>query len=729
MNLIKYILFGGVLLPIISFAQVVKGKIEDQHHEPLIGATVREIGTQNGVISDYNGHFKLKMKNKSSRIIVSYTGFVTDTLKAKYGSEFHIDLKPLTTELGEVTVKGNATFKDRVNSKHVEVITAKELQKAACCNLSESFQINASVDVSFSDAVTGAKTIRMLGLDGRYVQIMRENIPNIRGLLSVNGLSYIPGTWVQSIDVGKGAGSVVNGYESMVGQINVELKKPESSEKLFFNVYGNSFGRVELNVNSAIKLNDKLHTGVLLHSNYFGNEIDRNNDSFMDLPKSRQVNFMNRYKYTGKRLRAQLGITALLDEKAGGQLGFGFNDNTLTAPLYGFSNNTARAEIFGKIGVLFPTKPYKSVGFIYSGSLLDIKSGYGKLAYSGKQNTAYGNLIYQTIIGTTTHNIRTGASILYDNYDEKLGDTTLTRSEIVPGAFLEYTFRPNEDFTLLLGGRSDFHNLYGTMFMPRIHMRYEVSHHLIFRAVLGRGYRTANIIMENNKFLVSSKKLIIREKPQPEVAWNMGVSADVDFHIADKELTVGLDYFYTSFKNQLIYDRDQNFYQINVYNLKGKSFANSFQVETKYDFSEKFSTKLAYKYYDVKATFEDKLNSVPLIPKHRFFANFGYATKYDKWKADATIQWVGSQRLPENKGLTTITTDKKTPAYLTFDAQITRGFKWGAVYLGGENLLDYRQKNPILSANNPFGKEFDASMVWAPIAGRMVYVGMRWKLD
>ena len=295
-----------------------------------------------------------------------------DTIQADLSGMMYITLQENTSELGEVVVTASSSFMDDLESKHIEIITEAELTKAACCNLSESFETNASVDVSFTDAVSGAKTIRMLGLDGRYVQINRENIPNVRGLSGRFGLSYVPGTWVQSIDVGKGAGNVVNGYESMTGQINVELKKPENSEKLYINSYANSFGRLEFNANHAFDINDKLSTALLFHSNYFNNEIDDNDDGFMDLPKSKQINFMNRYKFQGEKMVSQIGLTFMRDEKAGGQLGYGFNDDFRTSTEYGFSNKATRAEVFGKTGLLFPHKPYKGWGFIYSASYLDI---------------------------------------------------------------------------------------------------------------------------------------------------------------------------------------------------------------------------------------------------------------------------------------------------------------------------------------------------------------------
>ena len=723
------ILFIAILTLASTQAQTAQGMVADQRHQHLIGATVQELGTQNGVITSMNGSFELKLQSKEALLIVSYTGFITDTLQADLSQKMHIKLNEDSQELDEVVISSKSTFLDDLESKHIEVITEAELTKAACCNLSESFETNASVDVSFTDAVSGAKTIRMLGLDGRYVQINRGNIPNVRGLSSRYGLSYIPGTWVQSIDVGKGAGTVVNGFESMTGQINVELKKPENSETLYINSYANSFGRFELNANHAQNLNEKWSTAILLHSNYFNNEIDQNNDGFVDLPKSKQINVMNRYKFQGEKTVSQLGINVMRDEKAGGQVGFNFDDDFSSSLQYGFSNKTTRLEVFGKTGLLFQHKPYKGWGFIYSGTYLDIDSGFGRDNYSGEETTLYGNIIFQNIIGNSFHQYKTGASILYDDFDEIYIDSTFTRKEVVPGIYYEYTYIPSDRFSLLIGVRSDFHNLYSTYFTPRVHSRYQLSSNTTIRGSIGRGYRTPNALTENSNILVSSRQLIVEENPEAEVSWNIGGSIVTSVNIGSKNLGLVGDYFYTTFENQLIYDMDQNSDQLRVYNLNGKSFANSFQIEGNYAFNDFLSVKGAYKFYDVKTTIDGELRQVPFNSRDRFFLNTSYATKYDRWEADFTLQWYGSKRLPDTSDkLPEFQRETTTPDYFHANAQVSRGFRWGNVYIGSENLLNFTQSNPIIDAESPFGDEFDASLVWAPVAGRMIYAGLRYKI-
>lgn len=713
-----------------AISQTLTGSVIDNTGEPLIGATVLESGTQNGTITDVEGKFSLELSSPQSMLQISFTGFESKLVKPNFKSIMRIEMTESSESLNDVVVTGSSTFMDDLEAKHVEVISSAELTKAACCNLSESFETNASVDVSYTDAVSGAKTIQMLGLDGRYVQTNRENIPHIRGLISRYGMGYVPGTWLQSIDVGKGAGTVVNGYESMTGQLNVELKKPENSEKLYLNGYVNSFGRAEVNANHATDLNDKWSTALLLHSNYLGTEIDGNDDDFMDLPKSRQINFMNRYKYMGDRIRSQIGLQVMHDDKAGGQLGFGFGDDFKTSPMYGFSNQTTRVELFGKTGVLFPNKPYQGWGFMYSGAYTDIDAGFGRDDYSGQEKTIYGNAIYQNIIGNSFHQYKAGVSMLYDDFNEVYVDSAFARTEIVPGAFFEYSFLPGDNFSLIAGGRADFHNLYGTFLTPRLHTRYQLTEHTAVRLAIGRGYRVGNPLVENINALVSNRQFMVTEELNPEISWNMGGSVTTKLDVGDRHINLIGDYFYTTFENQLIYDMDQNSHRVTIYNLDGQSYAHSFQIEAKYQLNEFFGLKSAYKYYDVRTTIDGQLRHVPYISKNRLFLNASYSTKYDKWKADATLQWFGSKRLPNTSDKPTeFQLGSRTKDFLLLNTQVSRGFRWGSIYLGSENLLNFTQSNPIVDAENPFGNEFDASMIWAPITGRMIYVGFRYKIE
>lgn len=706
----------------------IQGKVIDENKDPLIGATVIVEGTTHGTTSDINGEFTLAMHHPNRNLVISFVGYINDTIGADT-NPLIIEMELTASELSEVVIKAETSFYDELDPIQNQVILESELLKAACCNLSESFETNASVDVSFSDAVSGSKQITMLGLDGKYVQIQRENVPHIRGLTSRFGLGYVPGTWIQTIDVGKGAGSVVNGYESMTGQINLEFKKPEHSEQVYLNAYANAFGRSELNFNSAFDLGEKWTGALLLHSDYFNNEIDRNDDGFLDLPKSRQINVLNRYKFQGEKLVSQIGVNVLLDQKAGGQKGFGFNEDANASPLYGFSNLTKRFEVFGKTGLLFPKTPYRGWGFIYSGSIQDIDSNYGRNDYSGRQETLYGNVIHQNIIGNSFHQYKTGVSFLYDRYQESYADSAFSRSEQVPGLYFEYSWLPNDDITLVAGARTDFHNLYGTYYTPRLHLRYQLNTATTLRTSVGRGYRTPNVIAENTRVLISSRSIRVMEAIEPEVSWNAGGSIVSAILLGERKIDVIADYFYTFFENQLVMDLDADAAEVRFFNLANESFAHSLQFEASMRVNDHWSLKGAYKYYNVQSQFGGVQRQVPFTARNRFFFNASYATKYDKWTWDGTLQWVGRKRLPNTSGKP-VEFQKAAfaPSYALINTQIARGFRWGSIYLGSENLLDFRQDDPIIDADNPFGEQFDGSLAWGPIAGRLIYAGFRYRV-
>ncbi|HLL94946.1 MAG TPA: TonB-dependent receptor, partial [Spirosoma sp.] len=712
-----------------SVAEKVNGR-----QVSLVGATVLWVGTSAGTVTDSVGRFQLARLPGTSRLVFSYVGYASDTVViADPAVEVNVLLRAdspgSSRTLQEVTVSGAPGQIDRLNPIQTEFINQRTLAKAACCNLSESFETNASVSVSYADAVTGARQIQFLGLGGQYVQTNVENIPTVRGLATAFGLNYIPGTWITSIDVGKGAGSVVNGYESMSGQMNIELQKPDSPDQLFLNGYANSFGRLEGNVNWSKPLSNKWSVGVLGHASTLRTEIDQNRDSFRDLPFYTQLNAINRYKYSSERFMAQFGVKALYDDRVGGQL------SRLGPSRYTFGNTTRRLEFFSKMAKLFPDQPYKGLGLILNALNHEQTALFGFRPYAGRQRTVYANLIYQSILGNTNHAYKAGASYLLDDYREQLGALQTSRTESVPGIFAEYTYTYPEKMTVVLGGRFDYHNLFGAQWTPRAHLKYNLNPNLTLRASAGRGFRVPNFLSENFGYLVSSRVIINEAALRPEISWNYGGSLTNDFTMFGQKASLVLDYHRTDFQEQLFVDIEHP-REIHFHNLYGKSFANSFQAELNYQPIRRMDVKVAYRLFDVRQSMsvpsEDTL-LLPrmMIPRDRVLLNIGYALPFDKWKFDATLQWNGSRRIPYLRTGADYTTVplEFSPGFYNLNAQVSRAFRSGLeLYIGGENLTGFRQLSPIVAANDPFGADFDAgSRVWGPITGRMVYVGFRFK--
>lgn len=738
--------------PSLAIVSGFVGETVNGKQVPLVGATLQWAGTTTGTVTDSAGHFSLLAHSAVNRLIVSYVGYQPDTITVENpATSLSIILRSEKT-LQEVTVSGAPGQIDRINPIQTEFISQRTLAKAACCNLSESFETNASVSVSYSDAVTGARQIQFLGLGGQYVQTNVENIPTVRGLATTFGLNYIPGTWITSIDVGKGAGSVVNGYESMSGQMNVELQKPDDRQYLFLNGYVNSFGRVEGNINWSTQLRAKRPTynsrwfsrpapdtqdskwsmGVLGHVSALRTEIDQNNDGFRDLPLYTQVNLINRYKYSGDRFMAQFGVKALYEDRDGGQL------SRFGESRYSFLNTTKRLEFFSKTARLYPDKPYKGLGLILNGVHHEQTARFGYSPYDGRQQTLYANLIYQTVIDNTNHNIKAGLSYLLDDYRENYRAINTARTESVPGAFAEYTYTYPEKLTLVLGGRFDYHNLFGGQWTPRAHVKYNLSPNLALRASAGRGFRVPNPFAENFGYLVSSRTVYLDERLRPEVSWNYGVSLTNDFSVFSKKASIVVDYHRTTFQNQLIVDIEHP-RELHLYNLRGPSYANSFQAEVNIQPAKRVEVKAAYRLFDVQQSMggmfgEERLLPKMMVSRDRVLLNAGYALPYDKWKFDATLQWNGPRRIPYLKEGYVHTTYQNmptdyAPGFYNLNAQISRAFRSGwEIYLGGENLTSFRQQDPIVAPNDPFGPNFDAgARVWGPVTGQMIYLGFRFK--
>ncbi|MCU0445535.1 MAG: TonB-dependent receptor [Microscillaceae bacterium] len=725
-NVLLIILLSAFYLNIS--AQTLKGVVQDKNDKsPLIGANVYWLGTSHGTITNAEGKFSLMRPDSNhNKLIISYVGYAPDTIALENQTFIEINLTA-NQSLETVEVKSTSVNVEPIQS---ELLTVKELKKAACCNLSESFETNASVDVSTSDAVTGTKQIRLLGLDGTYSQIMTENVPSIRGLASRSGLYFIPGTWVKSIDINKGAGSVVNGYESIAGQINVELAKPQNSEKLLFNAYTNMGGRWEFNVNTAQKVSEKWSTAILAHFSNLPRAIDQNDDGYMDVPKFTQANLLNRWQYSSENFEMQLGIKALYDDKIGGQNSFNLRqDRNLSSP-FGVRSQTKRLEGWGKFGFMFPKNPMQSIGIIASASRHEQHSFFGLNDYHATQNYFYLNGIFQTEFAHN-HLFKAGLSYVSDSYTEHFEARVpedymihRTRQESVPGMFAEYSAKIGKKIATVAGLRADFHNLYGNFVSPRLHFKYDVFKNTALRLSAGRGFRVANPLVESASYLASARKVLINSRLQPEMAWNYGGSLTQNFTLDYRKGMITLDFYRTDFQNQVIWDLDKSANEIHFYNLKGKSFANSFQAQIEYEVLKNFDVKLAYKRYQVMTTIDNQLRELPFVPQDRLFANFGVSTLKHKWDFDLTLEWFGKQRLPNNHQVEH-NLPEYSPSYLLINAQITRNFKKWEVYLGGENLGNYRQENPIMNPQMPYNQGFDAAMVYAPIMGAMVYTGVR----
>ena len=716
----------------------IKGLIQGadgSQKKPLYGAKIKLLQAKTGTVSREDGTFELVLpKELPDTLVISAFGYNPDTLIVSKKDRFTALNILLYSDklLPEILIeyRKNGHSISRLKTLHVEELTAIELRKAACCNLSESFETNASVDVNITDAVSGAKKIQMMGLDGVYTQIQMENIPYLRGLESAFGLSSLSGTWIESIQITKGTGNVVNGYESMAGLVNLELKKPDEMEKIYLNVYQNIFGRSEFNFNKGIILNPKWSTGFLGHvSSTYGN-IDRNKDAFRDLPTGDNTAFMNRWAYKGKKMEAQFGINFYRDRKVGGQTTFFRNEeNQVDTINYGVLINSKHIDIYGKTG-FFGKRPMQSLGIVYNIKHQEIDGFFGLKNFSGLEKRGYINVIYDDIIGTSDHKIKVGTSFVAIDISQKADTLSQKRMELVPGIFAEYTYTGRR-LTGVFGSRYDYHSIFREQFSPRVHLKYLLSEMTDLRFTAGKGWRVPNFIIDNISLLASSKQWIAPSETKPEISWNIGGSLVHEMKIFERKASISLDFYHTRFENQLIVDRDDAINAIVFSNLKNSSFSNSFQTEFSFSLIKNLEIRLAYKFLDVQAKYGNEMRQQVMIPRQRGFVNIAYITRNKRWEYDFTCSVFSPSRLPIQRDFsndTLLISDLKSPIYAMINAQITHIYKKFDFYLGGENLTNSTQKNPIIDAANPFGSKFDATNIYMPITGINIYVGIRYAI-
>ena len=734
-----------VLLPIFSFAQSsVRGIITDKENNPIANVKITIPELNSTFFSDESGTFSLIQGNGTVSLILEKEGFQKLEIQQSAAQDFTIQLEKNIVESNIETVnvvKNQKTLGRKQKAvTNTQNLSQGELQKAACCNLSESFETNPSIDVNFSDAVTGNKQIKMLGLTSPYILMSEENIPAIRGALQATGLNFIPGTWAESIQITKGAGSVTNGYESISGQINYELLKPQKEDPFFANVYVSNDGRYELNTHFANKYSDKLSSLVLLHGNTRTIKNDMNDDGFLDNPLGKQVNILNRWQYNNveKGIVSFLNIKYFKDEKTGGTL----NQDALS-PLTWTSNvNTDKVELSHKIGYLFPDMPFQSIGFQQAFQYNKMNSQFGANSHQINHKSYFSNLLFNSIISNTKHKFITGINFNYDSFQENLQvnfTKNYDRIDTSIGSFFEYAFDNLNNFSFVLGARADNHNRLGLFFTPRAHVKYNPFEKTTLRFSAGRGKRASNMFVENINILASSRDVIVNDENgklyglNPEIAWNYGTSLIQKFFLFGKENEIVVDYYKTDFSNQIVVDLE-NPSQVTFSNLKGKSFAESFQIEWNITLMRHLNLRTAYKYLNVKTDYATGLLDKPLQAKNRFFANIAYEThildKGQQWKFDATFNWIGEQRLPNTlANPTQYQLPTYSPNYQLINAQITRTFSSTfEMYLGAENLGNFKQKNAIIASDNPNSPYFDSTMIYGPVFGNMFYAGLRFKI-
>jgi len=714
-------------------------KQDNSIQSPLAGASVYWQNSTSGTVSNEYGYFTLVNKPENTVLVVSYLGFKTIKLTSGFNKPIELILIPDdAVSLNEVTVLQRRKVLQRAvfTPRNVSTIGSAELLKAACCNLSESFETNPSIDVNYADALTGTKQIQMLGLTSPYILFTQENIPNLRGSNQTFGLSFTPGTWVESIQITKGAGAVSNGYESISGQINSELIKPLTALPLFINGFHSLSGKTEVNLQGKYDLSSKLSTSLFVHANKLSQPNDNNNDGFLDLPLSKQLNVLTRLQYIDSK-KGWVGFAsfkALTDTKQIGQFSYIPALHKFKSQYWGGELDTDKWEFSLKTGYVDPEIPYRSIGFQSAISRHKQSAYFGNKNYNVSYTSYFHHLVYQSVLGNTLHKFKAGLQHMVDVYDETILTIHMKRNETNLGVFFEYNYDGIESFNAIIGARVDHHNVMGTFFTPRIHLRHAFfDNKSIIRLSAGEGRRIASIFSENQKFLGSQRTLFLAQPTEPmygllpERAWNYGLSWIQKAMLLNRPFDFILDFYRTQFTNRVVVDWETPGV-ISFYNLDGKSHAQSMQLSVNTSLNDRIELRFAYKNLDIKTDYRSGLKRVPLQAENRWFAFVGYGSVIEdskQWRADATLHHIGRQR----RVASFTTPSDFAPGFSLLSMQLTRQFSNQiSVYAGSENLLDVKQTDAVLSSDNPFGAAFDSSQLYAPVFGRMFYAGFRFNL-
>ena len=750
----------------------IKGIVLDDEGQTLVGANVYWLGTTQGTVTDLDGRFSLPKERQHNQLVTSYTGYHADTTTVSGTQELTIVLvSDLILDEVTITERRMSVYRNRFEAFDVSTIQSDELCKAACCNLSEAFETNASVDVSYADAATGAKQIKLLGLSGTYVQLLHENTPGVRGLAQSYGMEYIPGPWMQSIQVSKGTSSVVNGYEATTGQINVEFLKPQTTSPLAINLMLNSELHAEANLTGGWQIplhqhegeehedeehhhehgehchHQSLYTGLLAHYQQGFIAMDDNRDGFVEMPKTQNANLINRWFYKHGDYTFQAFVRGLYDHRRGGQMA-----DSLTNP-YRIDLTTYRVEGFIKNGYVYDQESGSSIAIIAAANYHNMSNLYGLRTWLAAQTNAYLNALWQGNFEgkgdiDNDHRLTAGLSLNFDKYDESLKDILqLDRQELTAGLFAEYNLKYEDKLSLVAGVRGDYSTRYGFFFTPRLNIRYTPWKWWTIRASAGLGYRSPNILADNAFILPSSRTISIDSDIAQECAVNTGVSTTFYIPLGQRELQLSAEYYYTRFLNSTIVDLDQDPNAVHIYSqrsVNATSFAHNAQIEASIEVLRGWTWTAAFRWTDVRQTTINadgiaQLRLKPLSNQFKGIITTSYQTPLKKWQFDITAQFNGGGRMPDGFAdyyLNQIQSNQyyqqgNTLYYKWYPqlmAQITKYWRTCSLYVGAENMTNFKQQNPVINAEQPYDTGFDASMAWGPLTGWKLYAGFRWAL-
>lgn len=759
----------------------LQGVVLDENGQPLVGANVYWAETNEGAASDENGMFEVEPVRKTKQLVTSYLGYRNDTLLVQSRDFITIVLTP-EDELAEVEVveRRKDVVRARYSAFDVQTLGKGELCRAACCNLSESFETNASVDVAYTDAGTGMHQIRMLGLSGTYVQVLGENSPAVRGLVGSYGMDYVPGPWIESVQISKGTASVRNGYEAITGQINFEFLKPQTQNPLDISFNITDEFHVELDAMGGWDIPipkdpmmGTLSTSVMAHYHNGTFTKDEDGDGFLDIPQDQSLNLLNRWYYKNDGYSFQWLMRGMHDDRHSGQRPSWNHPRQMPQDPYLIELQADRVEAMMKHGIMLDKESGMSIGIVSNASFHRQHNLYGPRLWHAEQVNAYTNAIWQNNWEgggnkDNDHQLAVGASVNYDRYDERICfDTLLLRegqgrdswltNEVTAGVFAEYTFKLEDQLSMVAGVRADYSTRYGWFMTPRLNIRYAPWEWWTIRGSVGLGYRSPLAVADYAQYLPTNRTWVMTDLKQ-EQSLNAGVTMSWDIPLGSRSMQLTAEYYYTRFLNGVVADQDSSRYSITFFNLSDVpgacAYSHNAQIEATMEILKGWTMTLAFRYNDVKQTTynavagEYQLREKVLQNRFKGLITTSYVTPKGGWQFDVTAQFNGPGRLYDgfkipdgNKQYY----EKDGAVYHTWYpqlmAQVTKYFKHNvSLYFGTANMTNFVQQNCILGDVVPAGaqgaglidshsKDFDATTIWAPTTGWSLYLGLRWAMD
>lgn len=733
-----------------------------ENGNPINNASISLKGTQLKTKSDTNGIFQFKnLPSKSYTILVIVPGFNRYEAKIdlkKTDSVFRtFDISDYQETFGEIVVSGTMKPVSKLQSPvPVEIYDAKFFRANPTPSIFESLQNINGVRPQLNCNVCNTGDIHINGLEGPYTMILIDGMPIVSGLSTVYGLTGIPQSLIERVEIVKGPASTLYGSEAVGGLINIITKRPANAPLFSADIFSSDWGDVNTDLGLKFRAGKKAQS--LLGVNYFNyqNPTDKNNDGFTDLTLQNRISIFNKWAITRKYNREfSFAARYNYEDRWGGDMRF---DNSFRGgdSIYGESIYTKRWELFG----VYQLPTIEKIKLQFSANTHQQNSYYGTTPYFANQNIFFSQLTWNKNIGKH-HDILLGASYRYTYFDDNTAATAdfdtinipKNKASIItlPGMFLQDEITLNKLNTLLVGLRYDYNSLHGNVFSPRLNFKRTSKDKMnVLRLSFGNGYRIANIFTEDHAALTGSRKVEFVSALKPETSWNGNINFVKKLKISSKSfLSIDGTAFYTYFNNRIIPDYEKDPNKIIYGNLNGHAVSQGVSINIDATFANGLKTTIGSTLMDVNFTNNGQKQRQLLTERWSTVWNFGYTFKKQGVEINYTGNLYGSMLLPLLSDLDNRL--KQSPIHSIQNLQITKSFKKNFEFYGGlKNILNFtppansiaRSFDPfdkqvkfdsngqaISTPNNPYALTFDPTQMFASNQGRRLFFGMRYFIN